>query len=87
MLAIFLWKTVTLTSEKTLLTFSVSVAQVSWIKNDRLYPSALLPTKIHVYQVSQKNVPLGEVCPSPKGTFFLGHPVHLYNGGAWIDML
>ena len=23
-----------------------------------------------IYQVSQKNVPLGEVCPSPKGTFF-----------------
>ena len=30
-----------------------------------------------IYQVSQKNVPLGEVCPSPKGTFFLGHPVHV----------
>ena len=25
---------------------------------------------ISIYQVSQKNVPLGEVCPSPKGTFF-----------------
>ena len=23
----------------------------------------------------QKNVPLVEDCPSPKGTFFLGHPV------------
>ena len=23
-----------------------------------------------LYQVSQKNVPLGEVCPSPKETFF-----------------
>ena len=32
-------------------------------------------TLLHTYQVSQKkNVPLGEVCPSPKGTFFLGHP-------------
>jgi len=28
------------------------------------------------YQVSQKNVPLAEVLPSSKGTFFLGHPVH-----------
>ena len=27
--------------------------------------------------MSQKNVPLGEVCPSPKGTFFLGHPVYV----------
>ena len=25
--------------------------------------------------MSQKNVPLGEVCPSPKRTFFLRHPV------------
>ena len=25
----------------------------------------------------RKNVPLDEVCPSPKGTFFLGHPVYL----------
>ena len=29
-----------------------------------------------IYQVSQKNVPLAEVLPSSKGTFFLGHPVH-----------
>ena len=26
--------------------------------------------------VPKKNVPLGDVCPSPKGTFFLGHPVY-----------
>ena len=41
--------------------------------------NSILFVKIHTslfnYQVSQKNVPLGEVCPSPKGTFFLGHPV------------
>ena len=32
-------------------------------------------TTFEMYQVSQKNVPLAEVLPSSKGTFFLGHPV------------
>ena len=40
-----------------------------------------------IYQVSQKNVPVGEVCPSPKGTFFWDTLYKSYAISIWKNYL